>query len=227
MLADALDRGGGGPGGPDRRAAFAVGGGADGCVPHLPASVPGDGFAAPQGAAQPQAFHHTAEAFFPGHAAGFELGADVGNVTGDADAEDDASIGYLVQRGDLVRQQHGVAQRRQQYGGAEFHPAGTAGDGGQQRDCVVAWPGGDGIADPDAVVTQALRPFRQRQQRRRFRPPFHDAFARRQQVSNARRHMFSPGLRGQDRGALSGHAQIPERTERAAGDALLDWFPFA
>ena len=155
---------------------------------HRPAALPVDRFAGPEGAAKAQAFQHATDALLERDARGFELVADVRHVRGDADAEDDAALGNLVQRRDLVRQYHRVAQRRKEYRRAEFDPFRPAGDACEQGDRLVPRPGEEGVAHPDRIVAESLGALGQRQQRCRRRMSLHDALAGRQKVTDARGH---------------------------------------
>jgi len=101
---------------------------------HVPAAVPIDGLSHPQRFAEAQPFHHRADALVPRHARGAEFGADVGDVARDANAEDDAACAHLIQRGDLMCQKHGIAQRRQQDRGAEPDALRATRNGREQRD---------------------------------------------------------------------------------------------
>ena len=159
----------------------------------LPASVPRHRLAGPQRAAQLHAFEQPPDALLERHARGHELGADVGNVGGDADAQDHAPLRDLVERGDLLRQHDGIAQGRQQHRGAELDARHAGGHGREQGQRIVPRPRQQRIADPDRVEPEARRAFGQLQQGHRLRPPRHGLLAGRQQVSNARRHGGPPG----------------------------------
>jgi len=153
-----------------------------------PAAVPGDRLPGPQLAGEAQPFEHAPDAFLEGDAAGHEFGADIGHVAGDADPEDETPFADLVQGRDAVRQDDRVAQRGQQDRGAEFGAPRTRGDRGQEGQRLVPGARQDRIADPDRIVAKILGPLGQRQQGRHFGAAFHDLFAGRQQVSDARRH---------------------------------------
>jgi hypothetical protein len=126
-----------------------------------PAALPVDRLAAPQRAGQRQAFHHAADAFLERHAGGFELGADVGDIGGDADAENQPALRDLVDRRHLVREQHRVAQCWQEHRGAELDASRARRSSRKQGERIVPRPRQQRIADPDRIVAQALGPLGQ------------------------------------------------------------------
>jgi hypothetical protein len=130
----------------------------------LPAAIPVHRLAGPQGPAERQAFDHPADTLVEWHAGGLELGADVRQVGGNADPQDQPALGDAVERRDLLREDDGIAERRQQHRGAELDLAGARRHRGQQGQRVVPRPGEQGIAHPDGVEAQCLGALGQRQQ---------------------------------------------------------------
>ena len=177
---------------PQRRPARPMRRGSQHAALHFPQAVPIDRLAAPERAAKAQALEQAPDTLLERHTCSREFRPDVRHVGGNADTEDQPPLGDLVERGHLMRQQHGVAQRRQQHGGAEFEASHARSHGGEQRQRLVPRPRQQGIADPDRVEAQALRALRQRQQRRGLRLSGHDLLASRQQVSQTRCHGVLP-----------------------------------
>ena len=154
---------------PDRRAAGTVGGRAQHAALHRPAALPVDRLSGPQGAGQPQAFHHAADAAFERHARRGEFRPDIGHVAGDARPEDKPSLADLIERGELMRQHDRVAQCRQKDRGAERHLSGARRHRGQQGQRIVARPRQQRIPDPHRIEAQSLGARRELQQRRGLR----------------------------------------------------------
>jgi hypothetical protein len=150
--------------------------------------LPIDRVPGPQGARQPQALHHAPDTGFERYTRRREFRPDVGHVAGDARPEDEPSVADLVERGELMRQHHRIAQGRQKDGGAERRFSRPCRHRGQQSERIMARPGEQRIPDPHRIEAQSLGARRELQQRRGLRPAFHDPLAGRQQVSDLWRH---------------------------------------
>ena len=99
---------------PDRRTARPVRRRPHRVALHRPELVPGHGLAAPQRLAEAHRLVHAADPLLERHAHGLELAANRRHVGGDANAQDQPALGDAIDGGHLVRQQDGIAQRRQQ-----------------------------------------------------------------------------------------------------------------
>ena len=92
-----------------------------------------------------------------GHAAGLVF---LGFFLSQPDGGEETSLGEVVQRGDLLGQDHRVAQGQGQHAGAELHPVGVGGDHGEgdyrlQAEAV----GDDAVAEPDGVIAVLVADF--------------------------------------------------------------------
>ena len=180
---------------PDRRPARPVRRRSQGTVGDLPATVPVHRIAGPEGLAESKPFHHSADPLLERHAGRLELGSDVGHIGGDADAHDEAPLADLIQSRDQMRQDHRVAQGRQQDRRPQLDPGHPPGNAGQQGQGFVPRPRQQGIANPDRIEPGAFRPFRKRQQGRGVGFSLHDLLAGRQQVSQLYGHRWRPSSR--------------------------------
>ena len=77
-----------------------------------------------------------------------------------ADGGEETSLGKVVQGGDLLGQDHRVAQGKGQHAGAELHPVGVGGDHGEgdyglQAEAV----GDDAVAEPDGIIAVFVADF--------------------------------------------------------------------
>src|SRR6185312_3338624 len=185
---------------------------------HAPELAPVDRLAGPQRLAQPDRLVHAADPLLERHAHCLELEPDRRHVGGDADAQDQPALGDAVDRRHLVRQQHGIAQGWQQHRGAELGLPRARGDGGQERQRIVARPRRHRIADPDRIVAQLLGRLGQRQQRAGLVMVLHDALARRQQVSELGHFVSS-----YSRGSLATSVVLSEAKDLMAFQRAYRW----
>jgi hypothetical protein len=152
-----------------------------------------DVIAAPEGLADLDRLEESPHAPIERHAGGCEFLADRRIVRGEAHAEDDAPFGGAIERADDVREHDGIAQGGQEHARTELHPARAAGDGGHERERLVARARGQGVTDPDGVEARGLRALGHGQKRRRLRAVGHDGLARGNQYAELDSHRYLPG----------------------------------
>src|SRR6185503_3516563 len=98
-----------------------------------------------------------------------------------------------IERADDVREHDWIAQGGQEHARTELHPARAAGDGGHERERLVARARGQGVTDPDGVEARGLRALGHGQKRRRLRAVGHDGLARGNQYAELDSHRYLPG----------------------------------
>ena len=147
----------------------------------------------PQGLTDLERLQEPPDATLEGNARGGELLADRRIVGGDADPEDDATLGGAVEGADDVRQHDRVAQRRQEHARAQTYAPRAAGHRGQQRERLVSRPGDQRVPDPYGVEARGLRALGHGEQRRRLRTAGHDGLASRDQHAELDSHRYLPG----------------------------------
>ena len=134
---------------PDQRPAGAIGRRREHAAIDLPQPVPVDRVSRPQRPRKPDAFKQSTNALFERHASRREFAPDIRNIRRDADADDEAAFGDLVEGRKLVREKHRIAHRRQQHRGADLDPRQPGSDSRKQSQRIVARPRQQRVADPD------------------------------------------------------------------------------
>jgi hypothetical protein len=131
----------------------------------------------PQRPSKPHSLKQPSDALLERHTGGCEFRADVWHIRGYADTENQSAFCNLIERCNLMRENNGIAERREQNSGPDVDPWHAACYRGEQCQRFMARASQQGIAHPEGVKSQALGTHCQFQQWCGLRLPDQDLFS--------------------------------------------------